>query len=466
MIVAIYARVSTQEQALHGYSIDEQVNRMQKYCESMNWSVYRAYVDAGYTGSNMNRPELRHLIHDVQEKRVEKVLVYKLDRLSRSQKDTLYLIEDVFVANGCGFASMNENFDTGTPLGIAMIGILSVFAQLERSQITERMMLGKSARAKQGKFAGGNHIPIGYDYDPDTGYLKVNEYEAMQVKRIFKEFLSGKPIFTIAKDLNAEGYTHKFGTWSTRTIRNVLESRTYLGELKYQGAWNKSEHAPLITEEEHADALRILRRNKDSHNTASVHSYLGGLLFCSKCGARYSKITANLGKDGKRLCYYKCNSRAKRHPTMIKDPSCSNKIWRMEDLDNLIFEEIKKLALEPTKPTEPEENNNLVVLTTELQKVEKQIDRLIDLYALGSISRSTLDAKIASQNAQKAHLEQELDNLRKSLPKSKEAFKSQINGFSEMLEKGTPEQIRQIITALIRRIELNGDDVTIYWNFK
>lgn len=454
--------MSTQEQAQHGYSIDEQVSRMQKYCESMSWSVYRSYVDAGFSGSNMERPALKQLIHDVQERRIDKVLVYKLDRLSRSQKDTLYLIEDVFVASGCGFASMNENFDTGSPLGIAMIGILSVFAQLERSQITERMMLGKEARAKQGKFAGGNHIPIGYDYDQERGYLVVNEFEAMQVKRVFKEYLSGKPIFTIAKDLNEAGLNHKFGEWSTRTIRNVLSSRTYLGELKYQKEWHKSEHTPLITEEEHLEALRLL--GKSTRNSAQVKSYLGGLLFCKQCGARYSKSTANMSASGKRLTYYACNNRTRKTPSAKQHDKCLNKTWKMEELDELIFGEIRKLSLAPEEPKKQEDHRDEII-SSEIKKIERQIDRLIDLYSIGNLSVNSLNSKIGSLNAQKAKLEAELDYLRKSSLKDKTAFKRQIESFSDMLEAGTPDQIRRIVKALIRKIELDGEDIYIYWNF-
>lgn len=134
--VAIYVRVSTLEQAEEGYSVDEQINKLEKYSEIKEWSVYETYVDPGYTGSNIDRPGMQRLIADAKLKRFDAVLVYKLDRLSRSQKDTLHLIEDVFDKHNVSFVSLNENFDTSTPFGKAMIGILSVFAQLEREQIT------------------------------------------------------------------------------------------------------------------------------------------------------------------------------------------------------------------------------------------------------------------------------------------------------------------------------------------
>lgn len=177
--VFLYVRVSTQEQATEGYSIDEQLSRLNGYCNSLGWIVVDSFVDGGYSGANTNRPALKRLISACNDHLADCVVVYKLDRLSRSQKDTLALIEDSFLANNVDFVSMTENFDTSTPFGRAMIGILSVFAQLEREQIKERMTMGKVGRAKSGLFHGGGYNPIGYDYV--DGNLVVNEYEASKV---------------------------------------------------------------------------------------------------------------------------------------------------------------------------------------------------------------------------------------------------------------------------------------------
>lgn len=124
MRIALYPRVSGHEQE-DNYSIPEQIDRMKKYCEARDWTVYKVYTDSGYTGSNMDRPGLQALIKDVEKGVFDMVLVYKLDRLSRSQKDVLYLVEDVFDKHGIYFASMTENFDTSTPFGKAILGILA-----------------------------------------------------------------------------------------------------------------------------------------------------------------------------------------------------------------------------------------------------------------------------------------------------------------------------------------------------
>ena len=135
---AIYIRVSTDAQREEGYSIDAQKEALTAYCISKQISNYEYYIDGGFTGSNLNRPEMQRMIEDAESGRLSHVVVYKLDRLSRSQKDTLYLIEDVLNPHQVAFVSLNESMDTGTPMGRLMLGILSAFAQLERENIRER----------------------------------------------------------------------------------------------------------------------------------------------------------------------------------------------------------------------------------------------------------------------------------------------------------------------------------------
>ena len=124
-VTDLYVRVSTTEQAEEGYSVDEQTAKLQAYCVAMGYKVNRVAVDPGYSGASLDRPGIREVIADVKRGRCKKVIVWKLDRLSRSQKDTLILLEDVFFPNGCAFVSLNENFDTATPIGRCIVGVLA-----------------------------------------------------------------------------------------------------------------------------------------------------------------------------------------------------------------------------------------------------------------------------------------------------------------------------------------------------
>lgn len=195
-----YCRVSTSIQVEEGYSLEEQKSRIEAYCKGMGWNLLKVYVDAGESGAKADRPALQEMIRNI--KMVDKVVVYKLDRLSRSQKDTLYLIEDVFLKNNVEFVSMTENLDTSSPFGKAMIGILAVFVQLEREQIRDRMMMGKDARAKEGRVAYSFRTPIGYKYV--NGELLVDD-DADQVREVYNLCLRGKSFGDIAKTMIAAG---------------------------------------------------------------------------------------------------------------------------------------------------------------------------------------------------------------------------------------------------------------------
>ena len=186
------------------------------------------------------------------------VLVYKLDRLSRRQRDTLYLIEDIFNVHKVDFVSMTEQIDTGSPLGRAMIGILATFAQLEREQIRERMQVGLDARAKEGLFHGGGYAPIGYDYI--DGELIVNDYEALQVRKIYDLYLDGLPINAILNFMKKHGYTKKYADWSDSAIRSVLFSKIYTGVIEWKGQVYPGKHKPLISLEDFEKVQKLRKQ--------------------------------------------------------------------------------------------------------------------------------------------------------------------------------------------------------------
>ena len=304
MRTGIYVRVSGHEQE-DNYSIPEQIERTKKYCDAKDWMVHKIYTDSVYTGSNMERPGLQDMLKDCENGKLDMVLVYKLDRLSRSQKDTLYLIEDVFEKNGVGFTSMTENFDTSTPHGKFIIGILSVFAQLEREKIKERTMIGKDSRAKEGKWHGGTWIPLGYDYK--DGLLIVNEYEAMQVKEIADLFLKRTPVRTIANMMTDKGYRHKHGEWDAKTIRRVLSNPVYIGMIKHRDNLYEGIHEAIFDQKTFDDIQKIMEERKEQYgSTKAYNSLLGGFLFCKNCGGRYARQRMN------QHLYYACYSRSKK----------------------------------------------------------------------------------------------------------------------------------------------------------
>ena len=465
-MIAYYARVSSAEQAENGYSIEEQKERMEKYCDAMGWSSRQNYTDPGFTGATIDRPAMQRLIKDVKAGKIEKVLVYKLDRLSRSQKDTLYLIEDVFLANGCDFVSMSENFDTSSPFGRAMIGILAVFAQLEREQIKERMMMGKQARAKQGKFNGSACPPIGYDYDSEIGELVVNPFESIQIVKIFEMFSQGKSVKSIADKLNDDGYTHKYGTWNDVSVRRVLTRKTYIGYNYSKGEWYKAEHEPIVSKEIFDSVQTIVERihlEELAHGRrrGKANSYLGGYLYCAQCGNRYSKKST----DHSKWVYYACNSRYKRK-MLAKGRVCHNKTWHLSELEELVFGEMRKLALEENQPSKHTDNRPKSI-EKKLSEIDKQVERLIDLYASGNGSQDKIQAKIKALNEQRTTLNHELGQIieEEKDRMSRADIVKAANSLDAVLDHGDYDEIRAVIGALIDKIEIDNDNVTIYWTF-
>lgn len=475
--VALYIRVSTQEQAKEGYSIGEQEARLRDYCKAMKWDIYKIYVDPGYSGGDTARPGLQDMIRDVKAGVIDKIIVYKLDRLSRSQKDTLVLIEDVFIANNVEFGSMTENFDTSSPFGRAMLGMLAVFAQLEKDKINERMTMGKEARAKLGLWNGGTE-PIGYDYSKNDDMLYPNEYEQIQLRELRELFLKGTPLRTIETIFDEKGYKHKHGKWDPKAMRRVLRSKLYLGYLNYKGEWYKGTHIATLDSDTHEKLLAILDQRKESYEALGIKpgaqtTYLGGILYCKQCGGKYCK-NAWKQRNGENKLFYSCYSRSKKSKKMIKDPNCKNKHWHMEELDGIVFNEIRKLTLDRdyllslfnNEPAETEEPNKIDILKAEIRKLDDQISRFMDLYGIGKFTIDQVSSKVDPLNEQKNALLRELDSIRgESGALSEEEAIEIIDTFDEVFERGDFNETRLLIESLIYYIELDNDDVYIHWKF-
>lgn len=477
--VAIYVRVSTQEQAKEGYSVGEQTDRLRKFAEAHDWCIVKIYVDAGHSGANTDRPALQQMIEDLKAGKIDKVLVYKLDRLSRSQKDTLELIEDVFLPNNTDFESMTEKLDTSTPQGRLFLGILAAFAQLEREMIKERMSMGMNARIKEGKWRGGAQVPFGYDYEPALEKLVINEYEAMIVKDLFEKFTEGKTLYSIEKDMLATGHTFHNGNVSKRTTKYVLRNKTYCGYLRHKDEWLPALHDPIIDEETFNKAQEILDENRQKYidsglkvGSKAFSTNLGGLIYCARCGAKYSKYQTGNNKSGYHH-NYTCHSRHKKIRSMIKDPNCRNKSYRVNELDEMIFNEIKKLAIDPEyikqikKQAEKDDDMQKIhAIEKQIKSINSQISRFMDLYGLGNYDMDELDAKTAPLHEQRTKLKKELEKLQENSKRITEPeVLKLVESFEDALEHGDLQDRRFIIEQLINKIIIDGDDITIHWNF-
>lgn len=466
--VFLYIRVSTQEQAREGYSIGAQEERLRAYAKAKGYTIAKVYTDPGFSGANMDRPALQEMMAQLEKGVADLVLVYKLDRLSRSQKDTLYLIEEVFLKNSVDFVSMNESFDTSTPFGRAMIGILSVFAQLEREQIRERTIMGKEARAKEGKWHGGggvNRLATGYTYE--DGALYVNDYEAECVKLIFNEYLKGVGVNRIFEKVG-----RKFpGIITTETtIRNIICNPLYTGKIKYKGEVYPGLHEAIIDDRMFSTAQELLKKRAVTVEPFRKQYVLSGLLYCGVCGARMFGRTGGRLKDGSPMRYYVCYSRQGHRQHMVKDPDCDKKAERKEKLESVIFEEVKKVDMRFVKEYqagEHEEEGRIAVLEKEVQHIDKQIAKLVDLYSLDSIPLEIMSKKMEGLKEDRDKLRQHIVELQWSsnssdLEEIKETV-SQLSGFDWI--NGETDMKRLLVAKLINKITVSNDHISIEWAF-
>ena len=475
--VAIYIRVSTLEQALEGYSIEEQKNRLISYCRARAWTIVEVLVDPGFSGANLERPGIQTLISHINE--YDMVLVYKLDRLSRSQRDTLYLIESVFLPNGVDFVSMSESFDTSTPFGRAVIGILSVFAQLEREQIKERTAMGRIARAKEGKRMG-SRAPIGYDYDKKAGVLVVNEYEATQVRLVFDLYIGtadrpGMGYQAISDYMQSHGYRHKYGDWKHKhTVYTCLSLRTYLGESNYGDVCVKNTHEAIISQEvfDRAQMIRSTRENKHKGSLRSDH-LLTGFVWCDLCGARCSCVR----RGAKTEHYYVCYSRQGANPTMTVDPNCNCRAWPKNELEAVVDYEVRNLIFDQSalrrlihrkEPRALEPDNHGEALRRQMENLDKQIERMMDLYQNGAIPVELLNERIKKLYEDRSRIAAAIaeDPACSDSSMVEDEARAYLDTLADVWDRADVRQKREILSVLVNRIRISSDDtVKIDWAF-
>ena len=245
----VYTRVSSDEQ-VKGCSLDEQERMCKAAIESKGWQYVRTFSDPGISGRTMKRPGLQAMIKAIEDREIEAVFIFKLDRLSRKQRDTMAIIEDIMQVNNIDLVSLHETLDTSTPWGRAMIGILSSFNQMESENIQMRTQMGRDAKLKKGGYAGGKP-PIGYK--AVDGELVVVPEEAEIVRLVFKLRKEGGTLVGIADELNQRGYRTKKGyEFKHSAIQNILNNEeTYRGHYRYGvGSFTENQHEPILKDDE------------------------------------------------------------------------------------------------------------------------------------------------------------------------------------------------------------------------
>ena len=355
---AIYTRKSHEEGLEQEFnSLDAQREAAEAYIESQRMLGWRAlpdrYDDGGFSGGNMERPALQRLLADVDAGKVDVIVVYKIDRLSRSLLDFMNLIE-LFNKKGVNFVSVTEHFNTTDPTGRMFLGILITFAQYEREVIAERIRDKVAAAKRRGKYCGGPAI-LGYDVDRENKKLLVNPDEAPLVRHIFRRFTQLASARKLAQELNEQGYKTKSwvtkkgkrreGTeWNTGHIYRLLGNRIYIGEVVHKGESYPGEHQAIVDKELWEKVQSILSENtraKLSKARSKMISPLQGVIRCGHCDCSMGPTYTQKGE--RRYTYYICEKDAKRAVSR-----CPLKRVPAGDIEKAVLEQLGAVFRTPT----------------------------------------------------------------------------------------------------------------------
>ncbi|MDQ0269981.1 recombinase family protein [Cytobacillus purgationiresistens] len=281
MTVGIYIRVSTEEQVKEGFSISAQREKLKAFCQVHDWTDFKFYVDEGISAKDMNRPQLQLMIEHVKHGLIDTVLVYRLDRLTRSVLD-LYKLLDIFENHNCKFKSATEVYDTTTAMGRMFITLVAAMAQWERENLGERVRMGQIEKARQGKYSA--KAPYGFDKD-DNEKLIINADEKLVVLDMIEKVKQGFSIRQLANYLDNSGTPPIRGyKWHIRTVLDILHNPALYGAIKWIDEIIENAHEGVITKEEYNHLLLLLneRQNKKKRKVNSFFVYQMKLI-CPIC---------------------------------------------------------------------------------------------------------------------------------------------------------------------------------------
>ncbi len=354
---AIYTRKSTDENLDTEFNtLDAQRESAEAYIASQRedgWVVLPDhYDDGGYSGGNLERPALQRLLTDVDAGNVDCVVVYKVDRLSRSLLDFTRVIE-VFEQKGVSFVSITQQFSTTNSMGRLVLNVLLSFAQFEREIISERIRDKLAATRRKGKYIGG--VPVyGYDVDRERKRLVVNQEEARLVRHVFQRFVEIGSTSRVAEELNAQGYHTKAWTskkgivrsgrpWNRAHLYRMLHNPLYLGEVAHNGDRYPGEQEAIVSREVWESAHGILAEN---HNVRSARTrtkttaMLRGILRCGHCGCAMGPSFSS--KPNKRYHYYLCV-----HASKQGRAACPTRLLPAGEIEQTVVAQVRSLLREP-----------------------------------------------------------------------------------------------------------------------
>jgi len=475
----IYARVSTNEQALEGYSIKAQQDLLMEYAQKHSFSIIDSYVDEGKSGKSIEgRPQMSRLINDAKQNKFDVVLIYKLDRLARKTKDSLEIVE-ILESHKAQLISLSESIDTTTPHGKMFYTILSSIAEMEREQIVNRVKMGMTQRAKEGGWNGG--LCFGYDLKEKT--LVANEEEAKVIKSIFEYSDQGFGYKKTVGILNRKGYKTKRGReFSIATVKGILDNPLYIGKIRFNQYENWAEKRrsgkndnPILVDGKHEAIISIelwesVQEKRSSRSYKPIQSatpyFLTKLIRCPQCGA--GMVSGKSKGANKSYRYYKCGSFHNKGATICSANSINADIAEKQVLQEIkqivtnsqfIQRLVQKLNHERQHARTPLMEEKRRMEATILQKdryIENITEKLMDDPALMPL----FALKLKQQQQDKLIFQQQLEEVEKKLtntstkPIDLMALHYLIKNIDDILEQTDGQEKKELLRMIIKDIEI------------
>ena len=484
---AIYTRKSTEEGLQQEFnSLDAQRESAEAFIKSQaqeGWEcLSNRYDDGGFSGGNTDRPALKRLLADIESGAVDCVVVYKVDRLSRSLLDFSKMME-VFDKQNVSFVSVTQQFNTTHSMGRLTLNILLSFAQFEREIISERTRDKIAATRKKGKWTGGRPI-LGYDIDPKGSKLVVNELEAIRVRQIFDLYLQHQSLLATARELGARGWHSK--AWVTKAgrtkggqpfqktmLHQLLTNVLYAGQVRHKDQVYHGEHPGIVDQAVFQKVQVQLQQNGRSGGTEVRNKHgalLKGLLHCTYC--KSSMVHHYSQKNGRRYQYYVCLSAQKLGWETCVAPSLP-----AGEIEQFIVDQIRHIGQDPDLIRETLEKARQHVteragqLQAELAAVHRQ--RLRDEAELKKVASAVdgdsslarladLQERLRIANERSTEILAELDELQTEQIDESEVAAA-LAEFDVVWQVLSPKEQARILQLLIERVDYHGDtgDVTL-----
>ena len=452
MECVVYMRVSTEKQAEEGNGLESQKRDIENYCKKNEYVITDYYIDDGYTGANMDRPELQRLITDCVAKRIKCVVAFKLDRLSRSMVDGIYMIERVFQPNNILFKCVHDSISYDSPMEQAYTQMMAVFAQLDKNTMLLRMRGGMLERVKQGYWMGGANTPYCYSYSKEVGTLVLIPERKKQANEAIDLFLQG---YSDAKIRDMLGFK------SEMVVRRLLTSPVNIGYIPYKDKIYKGKHEPIFDIDKFNLAQEV-RKNRRKKKTTCINkepNLLTGLCYCGVCGCkmRYQKWGSK--SDAPKKIY--CCSRNKDLfylPNYNKD--CDNSIEWATNIEKQVEAEIMKISLNLSSQKPVAKQSKIEIIQSQIKKEENRRKRLFNLYADGN--DDVLDMIKQSDdtiNSLKEQLETELSS--KEANKKKSVTYKNIKKIADVWDSIDKRDKNTILKSIIDKIVIVNGDIEI-----